>query len=184
MTPLNTMPIPPDPHPAAAALGITAALLQARGLPRYEEPAERVPADTHADGRVFELAPPAALAWHAMKAAAAGDGVVLTMESAFRSVARQAEILGARLAAGQTLDEALRWVAPPGCSEHHTARAIDIGTPGCTALEEDFESTAAFAWLQRHAARFGFSLSFPRGNRFGYGYEPWHWCWQPAVAAA
>lgn len=179
---MNAMPNPPDLHPAAAALGITAALLQARGLRRYEEPGERVTADTHADGRVFELATPAARAWQAMKAAAAADGVLLTMESAFRSVARQAEILGAKLAAGQTLDEALRWVAPPGCSEHHTGRAIDIGTPGCPALEEDFESTPAFAWLQQHAARFGFSLSFPRGNPFGYGYEPWHWCWQPRDA--
>ena len=26
--------------------------------------------------------------------------------------------------------------------------------------------------------RFGFRLSYPRGNRDGYQYEPWHWCFQ------
>ncbi|HVT32680.1 MAG TPA: D-alanyl-D-alanine carboxypeptidase family protein, partial [Rhodanobacteraceae bacterium] len=35
----------------------------------------------------------------------------------------------------------------------------------------------AFAWLKRHASRFGFRLSYPRRNRHGIAYEPWHWCW-------
>ncbi|MET0071956.1 MAG: D-alanyl-D-alanine carboxypeptidase family protein [Candidatus Thiodiazotropha sp.] len=34
----------------------------------------------------------------------------------------------------------------------------------------------AFTWLHDHAHRFGFDLSFPQGNEFGYVYEPWHWC--------
>lgn len=163
-------------HPAAVALGITPAQLQARGLRLYAEARELVLADTNAEGRQFHLTPAACTAWQAMKAAAAADGVALVLESAYRSVARQVEILQAKLAAGETLEEALRWVAPPGCSEHHTGRAVDIGTPGSAALLEIFETTPAFAWLQAHAGRFGFSMSFPRGNAQGYGYEPWHWC--------
>ena len=66
--------------------------------------------------------------------------------------------------------------APPGCSEHHTGRAVDIGTPHCKVLDEEFEQTEAFDWLVRFAGKFGFRLSYPRGNSCGYAYEPWHWC--------
>ena len=37
-------------------------------------------------------------------------------------------------------------------------------------------------WLQTHAPDHGFVLSYPRGNRYGYIYEPWHWCYQGAAA--
>ncbi len=166
----------PDVHPAAAALGITRETLRLRGLQRHEEATDLVLADVGAHGREFLLTPAASMAWQEMKAAAAADGITLWLESAYRSVARQAEILQCKVAAGQSLDEALHWVAPPGCSEHHTGRAVDLGTPGCPALTESFETTRAFEWLQRHAGRFGFSMSYPRGHRQGYSHEPWHWC--------
>jgi zinc D-Ala-D-Ala carboxypeptidase len=72
----------------------------------------------------------------------------------------------------------LRINAPPGYSEHHTGRAVDLGTAGCAALDQAFAQTPAFAWLQRHAQRFGFYLSYPRDNAEGYLYEPWHWCFR------
>jgi D-alanyl-D-alanine carboxypeptidase len=169
-------------EPALAALGITHAYLQQRGLRLYAEAAELVLADTGAEGREFLLTPAAAQAWQAMKAAAAADGVTLVLESAYRSVARQVEILQAKLAAGQALHDILRLVAPPGYSEHHTGRAVDIATPGSAALQEEFEATTAFVWLLANAAGHGFELSFPRGNVQGYGYEPWHWCFAPVQA--
>ena len=160
-------------------LDIPAAWVAARALPRCDEATELVLVARHAEGRDLQLAPHAAQAWQLMQAAAAQDGHQLVLESAFRSVARQTEILQAKLDAGQTLAEALKLVAPPGYSEHHTGRAVDIGTPGSMALEEDFETTAAFAWLQLHAAGHGFTMSYPRGNAQGYAYEPWHWCFKP-----
>jgi D-alanyl-D-alanine carboxypeptidase len=42
---------------------------------------------------------------------------------------------------------------------------------------ESFEHTEAFAWLQGHAAAYGFRMSYPRGNVHGISYEPWHWFW-------
>lgn len=159
-----------------AGLDIPPAWIEARGLPRCDEATELVLVGCHAEGRDLHLAPHAARAWQAMQAAAARDGIALVLESAFRSVARQTEILRAKLAAGQTLAQALTLVAPPGYSEHHTGRAVDIGTPGSQALEEDFETTAAFTWLQLHAGGHGFTMSYPRGNPQGYAYEPWHWC--------
>jgi D-alanyl-D-alanine carboxypeptidase len=111
-----------------------------------------------------------------MKSAAAADDVTLLPLSAFRSVARQARIIRRKLAAGQTIEDILRVNAVPGCSEHHTGRALDFGTPGHLQLQSSFSRTRAFRWLKRHAARFGFYLSYPRNNRQGIAYEPWHWC--------
>jgi D-alanyl-D-alanine carboxypeptidase len=60
---------------------------------------------------------------------------------------------------------------------------VDFTAPGFDALEETFERSPAFAWLQRNASRFGFALSYPRGNRHGIAYEPWHWCWRARVVS-
>ncbi|TCW33559.1 M15 family metallopeptidase [Gulbenkiania mobilis] len=178
-------PIPDEIARCNARLGIPLARLRARGVPFCPEAAstELVTADTGADGRVFQLLPEAATAWQAMKAAAAADGVGLFLVSAFRSVARQQEIVTAKLARGQALEDILRVSAAPGFSEHHGGRAIDIGTPGSPLLEEVFETTAAFAWLCRHAGRFGFAMSYPRDNPQGFLYEPWHWCHRPGACA-
>ena len=116
-----------------------------------------------------------------MKTAAAKDGVSIFLVSAFRSVARQNEIIREKLNAGTGIDETLTLCAPPGFSEHHTGHAIDIACPDSPELEVDFENTEAFQWLTLHAPRFGFGLSYPRDNGLGYQYEPWHWCFQDAA---
>ncbi|GHD74117.1 D-alanyl-D-alanine carboxypeptidase family protein [Vogesella fluminis] len=173
------------PHDLAAlnaTLGIDVQTLAARGLTPFAEADTLVVAERDASGREFELTPAAAGAWQAMHDAAAADGVTLQLVSAFRSIARQREIVATKLAHGQSLDAILRVSAAPGFSEHHTGRAVDIGTPGSPVLEEVFEQTPAFAWLQANAARFGFMLSFPRDNTCGYLYEPWHWCYRQVTA--
>ena len=111
-----------------------------------------------------------------MQRAAAGTQIQLIPISGFRSIARQRQIILDKLAAGRAIADILRLIAAPGYSEHHTGRALDIGTPGFVTLEEDFATTPAFRWLQAHAQSFGFRLSYPRDNSFGIGYEPWHWC--------
>ena len=40
---------------------------------------------------------------------------------------------------------------------------------------EEFDKTDAFAWLVDKAVKFDFSMTYPRNNRFGFIYEPWHW---------
>jgi D-alanyl-D-alanine carboxypeptidase len=115
-----------------------------------------------------------------MSAAALSDGVVIKIASAFRSVDRQAEIIRAKLAEGLSLDAVLCVSAPPGYSEHHSGRAIDVATDEGTApLELEFEKSRAFRWLSKNAGRFGFTLSYPARNPHGYDYEPWHWCFRP-----
>lgn len=129
-------------------------------------------------GRPQQLEPAALQAWQSMQAAAEADRIVLHLISAYRSIDYQCELIRRKCASGRSLDDILIVNAAPGYSEHHTGRAIDVGTLDCPALVEAFEETPAFAWLQRHAADFGFKLSYPRGNPSGIAYEPWHWCFQ------
>jgi D-alanyl-D-alanine carboxypeptidase len=163
-------------HALASEFGFSTALIEARGLTACDEATELELVETADDGKEHFLVPAAARAWRTLKAAATAEGIDLFIVSAFRSVGRQAEVVRRKLAAGQPIEEVLAVCAPPGYSEHHTGRAVDLSTPGVSLLQADFDQTAAFAWLGRRAGDFGFYLSFPQGNPQGYLYEPWHWC--------
>ena len=156
-------------------LGIDPDEISRRALPLYRQARRLAPVGLGTDHRDKVLTPRAAQAWLKMREAAAADGVVLSVVSAFRSYDYQALLIRQKLGRGRTLAEILAVNAPPGCSEHHTGRALDIGTPGCPPVDEVFEQTEAYAWLRKHAGDCGFSLSYPRGNPHGYVYEPWHW---------
>jgi D-alanyl-D-alanine carboxypeptidase len=160
------------------SLGISPELITARSLALCEEVSDLVTADIDRSGTEHRLVPAAATAWQAMKAAASSDGVTLQIVSAFRSVERQTEIIRRKLQAGMSLPQILVVSAPPGFSEHHSGRAIDITTTGARPLEQEFDGTAAFQWLSRSARSFGFFLSYPLNNQHGYLYEPWHWCYR------
>jgi len=164
------------------ALGIPADYAARRGLKRQRTVETLTVVGRNPDGRMVKLSPPAASAWGRMRLAAADDGIVLLPLSGFRSVARQTRIIREKLASGQKLPAILRLVAAPGYSEHHTGRALDIGSPDDTELDEHFAKTSAFRWLVRHAGKFGYHLSFPRKNPHGIAYEPWHWCWRSGPA--
>jgi D-alanyl-D-alanine carboxypeptidase len=146
-----------------------------RSLGLQPEATELVIARVLKDGRELQLEPGTATAWTQLVAAAAREQITLLLISGFRSVAHQRGIIDRKLAAGQSLTEILRVNAAPGFSEHHTGRAVDIGTPGCPPLSEQFEQTTAFQWLRATAGRHGFRLSYPRDNPHGVIYEPWHW---------
>ena len=141
----------------------------------FNEANELVSVGLDIQGREQRLTPEAAKAWNEMKSAAEKDGEFLQLVSAFRSVDYQQQIIQRKLAAGQSWEQILRVSALPGFSEHHTGRTIDVTTPGSKALEEEFEKTSAFGWLERRAGEFGFTMTYPRGNAFGVAYEPWHW---------
>jgi D-alanyl-D-alanine carboxypeptidase len=149
-----------------------------RGLPLRREAARLVPAGVDIHGRERQLTPEAAAAWSDLQSASARDGVTLLLVSAFRGLDYQRQIFERKMAAGQPLEEILKVNAPPGYSEHHTGRAVDLTTPLCAPLTEEFETTAAFAWLAREGERFGFAMTYPRDNPFGIAYEPWHWAFR------
>ncbi|WP_372012584.1 M15 family metallopeptidase [Pseudoxanthomonas sp. 10H] len=165
-------------HERLGMLGIDGRYAQRTGLELVAEPDWLLLAGFDRYRRPLWLVPGAARAWQAMRRAAASDGVVLEAVSGYRSHDYQLGIFERKLARGQGLAQILEVNAAPGYSEHHAGDALDIGAPGEPPAEESFEATAAFAWLARHAARHGFSMSYPRGNRHGIVYEPWHWRWR------
>ncbi len=158
-------------------LGVDEGYFKNRGLERFDEAlaVELVVVEEDANGRVYELVEGAAAAWRAMKDAAAADGCELLMVSAFRSVVRQAEIVRGKFLRGLVAEEIFAVSAPPGYSEHHTGRAVDISGPGYAVLEEEFEESKEFRWLCENAGRFGYSMTYGRGNVYEFLYEPWHW---------
>lgn len=160
-------------------LGIPLELIARKGLQFHPEARELHVAEIDANGKEYLLIPEAVRAWHRLRDTARQDRVVVEIVSAFRSIERQIDIIRAKLDRGMPIETILTLSAPPGYSEHHTGRAVDINTPGCVATEEPFEQTEAFRWLQVHAKQFGFYLSYPRGNTSGFIYEPWHWCFHP-----
>ncbi len=162
------------------ALGIAADFRRQCLLSLQIVPGRLVPTEADCFGRPQQLTEAACRAWTAMKQAAAGQGVEMFLVSAFRSPQYQHDLIAKKLARGQSIEKILAVNAAPGYSEHHTGRALDIGAPDCEVLTEEFENTAAFEWLADNAGRYGFSMSYPRGNEFGIAYEPWHWCFRVA----
>lgn len=64
--------------------------------------------------------------------------------------------------------------ADQGYSEHQLGTTVDLTTPILQNTFVSFEKTPAFKWLQEHAHEYGFTLSYPKYNKY-YTYEPWHW---------
>jgi D-alanyl-D-alanine carboxypeptidase len=156
-------------------LGIPDDYWQGGSKPVYEESVDLVDVGPNLVGRMQRLTPGTAASWQEMQAAARDAGIALLIVSGFRSFEYQAELIRKKIEAGQELADILKVNAAPGFSEHHTGRAVDIATPGSRPLTEEFETSAAYAWLQVNAARFGFRMSYPRHNPQGFIYEPWHW---------
>ena len=171
-----------DPFAICRELGISEALIAKRGLRVYPEAKNLSVAEISMGGRKFLLTPQATDAWRQLKQAAMADGITIFMVSAFRSIRHQGDIIRGKLAAGADINDIVKVLAPPGFSEHHTGRALDLTTPDSPAVQVGFELTPAFAWLQANANDYGFVMSFPAGNSSGYQYEPWHWCYQDCNA--
>lgn len=128
-------------------------------------------------GRKVKMHTVAATALHHLIFQSRSIGITIIPISGFRTIAYQESLFRRAVAKYGSEDTAVRWVARPGHSEHHTGLAIDLGDEENPAgdLETPFEQTRAFHWLQDNAAQFGFELSYPRNNQHGVNYEPWHW---------
>lgn len=64
--------------------------------------------------------------------------------------------------------------ADQGYSEHQLGTTADFTVAGSSGRLDGFDKTPAYQWLESNAHRFGFVLSYPKGNTY-YIYEPWHW---------
>ena len=105
-----------------------------------------------------------------------GRGAIVPV-SGWRSRAEQQAIWDGALAEhGRAFTET--YVARPGCSEHQTGLAIDLGEnrPEVDFLCPAFPDNGPCGALRRRAADFGFVLRYPAGKEAvtGIGHEPWH----------
>ena len=71
-------------------------------------------------------------------------------------------------------------MALPGYSEHGSVKhqALDfINTDGINGEDnpEEFEALEENRWLLKNAKKFGFVLSYPKNDKSGITWEPWHW---------
>lgn len=110
------------------------------------------------------------------------DGVKLYIISAYRTDATQTRLfnnqVNRELANNPSLTreeaevEAATAVARPGTSEHQLGLAVDFNS-----VEEDFEQTKEFAWLDKHAHEYGFIMRYPKEkqDKTAVIYEPWHY---------
>ena len=73
-------------------------------------------------------------------------------------------------------EEAATVVAYPGTSEHQLGLALDLVDARHVKLDESQENTAAYKWLYKHCAEYGFIVRYPNGKTdiTGIIYEPWH----------
>ena len=119
----------------------------------------------------FSLRRQAAAALSEMTAAAAQDGIVLTVASSYRSGTYQAEVY-ARWLNQLGREAADRVSARPGHSQHQLGLVVDF-----FPIDESFANTPASLWLVQNASRFGWSLSYPDGYEHvtGYYWESWHY---------
>jgi len=160
------------------SLGIPYSLVEKRNLPIFHDADELMVIGNSPSGSPYFLTPEAGRDWLRMRDAALSDGVTLTVVSAYRSFQRQYEIVKSKIERGVAPETVFSVNAPPGYSEHHSGRALDLNTLDCIPLDISFEKTPAFLWLQKNAKSFGFELSYPESNPLGFEYEPWHWCHQ------
>ena len=120
----------------------------------------------------------------------------ITITSGYRTYKYQQSLfntyLGNEMAAhpdwtrAQCEAEVLTYSARPGESEHQTGLCMDLISTKNVVLDESFAENPAYAWLMENAHNFGFILRYPEGKEdvTGYSYEPWHYRFVGAEAAA
>lgn len=106
-----------------------------------------------------------------MADAARLEGLTLRNVSGYRSYATQEWLYNNYVARdGELLADT--YSSKPGYSEHQAGLATDINS-----VDESFKYTKEYAWLQEHAAEYGFIMRYPEGleDITGFSYEPWHY---------
>ncbi len=100
------------------------------------------------------------------------DRIDIQILSGYRSFKEQKTLKGRYMATYGT--GANKFSADQGYSEHQLGTTVDFTTPATGEDLDKFDTTKAHIWLENNAYKYGFILSYPKGNEY-YEYEPWHW---------
>ncbi len=119
-------------------------------------------------------------AFYKMQSAAQADGLRLFVKSGYRSYIDQ-KIIYQGYVQSDSKENADRYSARPGHSEHQSGLALDINS-----TSSSFADTAEGKWLAQNCHKYGFILRYPKEKESitGYMYEPWHVRYVGAETAA
>lgn len=105
------------------------------------------------------------------------DDVLLLAHSAYRSRGYQTRIFIKLMAEGRSFDDLIRYVAPPGYSEHMLGTVVDFYPSNWK-----FASKRDYSWLKENAAKFNFFETYPETGSEA-PWEPWHWKYIPEAVS-
>jgi D-alanyl-D-alanine carboxypeptidase len=102
--------------------------------------------------------------------------ISLKILSAYRSYSTQVRVF-ANWVAKSGLQQARKYSAVPGHSEHQLGTTVDIGSlTGVAWSNPKFATSPTALWLEAHAYKFGFVRSYPAGAaNIALRAEAWHW---------
>ena len=108
-----------------------------------------------------------------MMRAASSSQISLLVLSAYRSFGTQATLkTNYKITYGTTA--ANKFSADQGYSEHQLGSTADFSTDTIGENLAGFDKTKSFEWMTQNAYKYGFTMSYPKGNKY-FQYEPWHW---------
>ena len=105
-----------------------------------------------------------------MSQAAKKEGVILLVDSGFRSKNYQKKIIERYIKKGVPFKDVVKYVAPPGYSEHMLGTALDF-----VPSSKSFISSESYRWLKNNASKFGFKQTYTNNNTNNLLNESWHW---------
>ncbi len=101
------------------------------------------------------------------------EGYNIRAVSTYRSYSYQTDLYN-NYVTQDGVEEADKYSARAGFSEHQTGLAVDVDNRETDF--NNFENTKEFHWMIENAHKYGFILRYPKEKEFitGYMYEPWH----------
>ncbi len=186
----NSQPPAPTPTPDNRPAKNEYTLLVNRANPLTEDhtvETRSVNYNGQDSGKLFDVRAAGKIEAMLNDAAAAGHPMYLV--STYRTIEYQKglynrkvnEYLNSGYTQAAAEEEAAKWVAIPGTSEHNLGLVADIVSSTWynenSDLTQEFENTAHFTWLYENCADYGFILRYPKGKESitGIVYEPWHY---------
>ncbi|MGL4796631.1 MAG: M15 family metallopeptidase [Paraclostridium sp.] len=136
----------------------------------YGLPKDFIPNEGNLEAEVTE-------AFTEMKEDAKKDGLVINIRSGYRNYDIQQQLYNDYVRRDGE-ENAKRYSAVPGFSEHQTGLAIDITTEDrVTSIGPWFDETPQAKWIYENAYKYGFILRYPEGKEHitGYKAESWHY---------
>ncbi len=133
-------------------------------------PLMRIPLNLTENESKLYLLKDACLALIVMAEEAEKEGIHFQIDSSYRSSWYQKKIFVRMMEEGREFEDIIRYVAPPGYSEHALGTVVDF-----TPSNWRFAGTPTYEWLQINAKNYGFFETLPQYPTRKTPWEAWHW---------